>query len=146
MSDFTTSILVNASPRQAFDAINRPRDWWGREIDGKTDRLRESWTYRYQDMHRSTQQIIELVADRRVVWRVTDSEMTFLDDKSEWNGTQMAFDITPKGEQTEIRFTHVGLVPQVECFEICTNAWTGLIQDSLKSLIETGEGLPYTVE
>lgn len=144
--DFTTTILVDRSAREAFDAINRPRDWWGREIDGQTDRLGEEWTYRYKDMHFSRQKTIELVPDRKVVWQVVDAQMNFLQDKAEWRGTEIVFDISPKDGKTQIRFTHAGLVPEVECFEVCKSAWSGLIGDSLLELIETGEGLPDTVE
>ena len=145
-NSFTTTILVDKSPEAAFDAINRPREWWGREIEGSTDRLGEEWTYRYKDMHFSRHRTTELVPGRRVAWRVVDSHMSFLKDKEEWKDTELTFDIARKGDQTEIRFTHVGLVPGAECFEICTDAWSGLIGDSLKELIETGEGLPDTVE
>lgn len=130
----------------AFDAINRPRDWWGKEIEGRTDRLGEEWTYRYKDMHVSKQRTTEFVRGRRVVWHVADAQMNFLKDKSEWKNTDLIFDIARKGDKTEIRFTHAGLVPEVECFDVCTNAWTGLIADSLKGLIESGQGLPDTVE
>jgi hypothetical protein len=144
--DFTTTVLVNRSPKEAFDAINRPRDWWGRDIEGRTDRADEEWTYRYKDMHFSRQRTAELVPDRKVVWHVLEARMNFLQDKTEWEDTKMIFDISRKGDKTEIRFTHAGLVPEVECFDICKSAWTGLIADSLQNLIETGEGLPDTVE
>lgn len=144
--DFTTTILVDRTAKEAFDAIIRPRDWWGREIEGQTDRLGEEWTYRYKDMHFSRQKTIELVPDRKVVWQVVDAQMNFLQDKAEWRGTEIVFDISPKDGKTQIRFTHAGLVPEVECFEVCKNAWSGLISDSLLELIETGEGLPDTVE
>ena len=144
--DFTTSILVDRSPKEAFDAINRPRDWWGKDIEGQTDRTGEEWTYRYKDMHFSKQRTAELVPGSKVVWHVVEARMNFLQDKTEWEGTKMIFDISGKGDKTEIRFTHAGLVPEVECFDICKNAWTGLIADSLRNLVETGEGLPDTVE
>lgn len=146
MTDFTTIALVDATPQQAFDAINRPRDWWGQSIEGSTDTLGGEWTYRYKDMHRSTQRTSEFVDGKRVVWDVIDSELSFLNDKSEWTGTKLVFDITPRGDKTEIRFTHVGLQPHVECYDMCEPAWTGLIQDSLKDLIEKGAGQPDTVE
>jgi hypothetical protein len=145
-NSFTTVILVEQSPMAAFDAINRPRDWWGKEIEGRTDRLGEEWTYRYKDMHFSKQSTTEFAPGRRVVWHVADAQMNFLKDKSEWKNTDLVFDIARKGDKTEIRFTHAGLVPEVECFDICKNAWTGLIADSLKGLIESGQGLPDTVE
>ena len=144
--DFTTAILVDRSAKEAFDAINRPRDWWGKEIEGPTDELGGEWTYRYRDMHFSKQQTTELVPERRVVWHVVDARMNFLQDKAEWKDTKIVFDITSSGDKTEIRFTHVGLVPDVECVDVCRNAWSGLIGDSLLKLIETGQGLPDTVE
>jgi hypothetical protein len=38
--------------------------------------------------------------------------------------------------------THQGLVPEYECFEICRDAWTSYIQNSLHDLIVTGKGQP----
>ena len=72
--------------------------------------------------------------------------MSFLRDTGEWTGTKLVFELEPKGEGTQVRFTHLGLVPEVECFDICTDAWTGLIQGSLKNRIETGVGDPDSVE
>ncbi|MEO6548620.1 MAG: hypothetical protein ABIN94_11495 [Ferruginibacter sp.] len=42
----------------------------------------------------------------------------------------------------QIRFTHLGLVPEYECFEVCRDAWTNYIQKSLYNLITTGKGQP----
>jgi hypothetical protein len=33
-------------------------------------------------------------------------------------------------------------VPTYECFDVCSNAWAFFINDSLRSLIATGEGHP----
>ena len=44
--------------------------------------------------------------------------------------------------KTELRFTHKGLVPRYECFEICSNAWTHYVQQSLAGLVNTGKGMP----
>ncbi|WP_161596676.1 hypothetical protein [Chitinophaga vietnamensis] len=44
--------------------------------------------------------------------------------------------------KTEVRFSHLGLMPASECFDACSNAWTGYINNSLQRLIATGEGLP----
>jgi hypothetical protein len=140
------TILVDKTPEQAFAAINDPRAWWGKEIDGRTDRAGEEWTYRYKDMHYSRHKTVELVPNEKVVWQVVDSEMSFLEDKREWKDTRIVFDIADRDGKTEVRFTHVGLVPDVECFEICTDAWSGLIGGSLRSLIEEGEGDPDSVE
>jgi len=32
------------------------------------------------------------------------------------------FEITRKGDKTELRFTHVGLEPAYECYDVCSDA------------------------
>jgi len=135
--DFTTTILVDQTPKQAFDAINNVRGWWSGEIEGPTDKLGEAFTYRYQDFHYSKQKLTELVPDRKVVWLVTEGSINFVKDKSEWNDSKIIFDIAEKEGKTQIRFTHEGLTPQIECFDACSNAWTGIITDSLRRFITT---------
>lgn len=141
-SDFTTTILVDQTPRQVFDAVNHVRDWWSEEIQGRTDKSQEVFDYHYQDVHRSKMKIIEFVPNEKVVWLVLDNYFKFTQDKSEWNGTKIIFEISEKDGKTQLRFTHLGLVPQYECFEICRDAWTNYIQKSLRSLITTGKGMP----
>ena len=140
--DFTTTISVDRTPEEAFAAINNVRGWWSGEIEGDTDKLGAAFLYRYKDMHRSKQTITELVPGKRVVWHVSDSHLSFLDDKSEWDGTSIAFDLSEKDGKTEIRFVHVGLVPQFECYGSCSSAWGMLINGNLRKLITTGQRQP----
>lgn len=144
--DFTTSFEVDQTPEEVFDAINNVRAWWSGEIDGSTDKLGEVFTYRYKDLHRTTQKITELVPGKRVVWHVTEAQLNFVEDKNEWNGTDVVFDIIPKGDKTEVRFTHVGLVPAFECYGGCSGAWGYYINDSLRNLITSGKGQPNEKE
>ncbi len=144
--DYTSSCLVDQSPEQVFAAINNVRGWWSGEIDGRTDKLGAEFTYRYQDVHRSTQRITELAPGKKVVWHVLDAKINFVKDKAEWNGTDIIFEITKTGDKTELRFTHVGLVPTIECYGKCTGAWGFYINDSLRSLITTGKGDPNPTE
>jgi hypothetical protein len=141
-TDFTTTVLVDQSSEQVFGAVNNVRSWWSGQIDGQTDQLAAEFTYRYQNLHRSTQRITEFVPGRKVVWRVVDSYIDFVNDKTEWNGTDIIFEITRKGGKTELRFTHAGLVPSVECYGKCVGAWTFHIEERLRDLITTGKGAP----
>jgi hypothetical protein len=84
--------------------------------------------------------------EKTVVWEVQDNYFKFTEDKTEWKGTKIVFELARKGENTQIRFTHVGLVPEYECFEVCSNAWGTYIGGSLKSLITTGKGHPNPKE
>jgi len=97
-------------------------------------------------MHRSEQKITEFIPGKKVVWHVSDGYLGFVKDKSEWKGTDIVFEITKKDDKTELRFTHVGLVPAFECYGDCSGAWGFYINDSLRSLITTGKGLPNPEE
>ena len=44
--------------------------------------------------------------------------------------------------KTQVLFTHVGLVPQVECYDGCTKGWDQYIKGSLFKLLTKGKGEP----
>jgi hypothetical protein len=144
--NYNTAFTVDKSPAEVFAAINNVRDWWSGEIDGPTDKLGAEFTYSDQDLHRSTQKITELVPGKKVVWHVKDAAINFVKDKAEWSGTNVVFEIAKKGDKTELRFTHVGLRPAIECYGKCAGAWGFYINDSLRSLITTGKGDPNEKE
>ncbi len=141
---FTTSYLVDQTPEQVFAAVNDVRAWWTGEIEGTTDALGAEFVYRYKNVHKTTQKITELVPGKKVVWRIVDSYLSSFDDKKEWNGTEVTFEIAKKDGKTELRFTHVGLVPTIQCYGDCSGAWGFFINESLRSLITTGKGVPHT--
>ncbi|TCC96034.1 SRPBCC domain-containing protein [Pedobacter hiemivivus] len=140
--DFTTTILVDQSPKAAFDAINNVRGWWSEEIEGHTEKLNDEFDYHYQDVHRCKMRLIEVIPEKKVVWLVLDNYFKFTEDKSEWIGTKVIFEIEKKDNKTQIRVTHQGLVPEYECYDICVNAWTQYVQQSLFNLITKGKGEP----
>jgi hypothetical protein len=144
--NFTTSFLVDQTPKEAFEAINNVRGWWTEGAEGNAEKLNDEFSVQFWDVHYSRQRLIEVVPYSKIVWLITDSRLSFIEDKSEWTGTQVVFDITKKEDQTEVRFTHMGLVPQGECYKDCSNAWAGYINNSLKSLVTTGKGNPTTME
>jgi hypothetical protein len=138
--NFTTSFTVEHSAEEAFKAITNVQGWWTGEIDGNADALGAEFTYRYPDLHYSKQKVTELVPDRKVVWKVTEAHLTFLEDPAEWTGTEITFEIVPRGARTEVRFAHEGLRSDFECFETCSSAWGFFVNGSLRRLITTGEG------
>jgi hypothetical protein len=140
--NFTTTISVDQSPEVAFAAINNPRGWWSENIEGSTTNFGDVWKYHYKDAHRCTMKVIEAVPNKKVVWLVVDNYFNFTEDKTEWTNTKVVFEISTHGNKTEIRFTHHGLVPAYECFDVCSNAWGSYVNDSLRNLIATGKGKP----
>lgn len=144
--DFTTTILVEQTPKEAFDAINNVRGWWSEEIEGSTDKLNAEFKYHFKDVHICKMKIVEFVHDKKNVWLVLENYFNFTEDKSEWTGTKIIFEIAEKDGKTQITFTHQGLVPEYECYPICFNAWSQYIGQSLFSLIATGKGQPNSSE
>jgi uncharacterized protein YndB with AHSA1/START domain len=141
-TDFTTSFEVSQTPEQVFDAITNVRGWWSEEIRGNTRYLNDEFIYSYKDVHMSKMKLIEVVPNKKVVWQVMENQISFVKDQSEWVGNKVVFEITPKGNKTELKFTQIGLVPAYECYDICKVAWTNFINVSLKNLIENGNGVP----
>ncbi|RZJ67248.1 MAG: SRPBCC domain-containing protein [Flavobacterium sp.] len=144
--DFRTSIIVSQTPHDVFDAVNDPRAWWSEEIVGETDKLNSIWNYHYKDVHICKIKIVELVPDKKVVWEVLENHFSFVTDQSEWVGTKIEFAISQKEGKTELIFTHHGLTPKDECFQICNDAWTQYIENSLRNLIVAGKGQPNPKE
>jgi len=141
-SDYTTTITVDRSPEEVFTAINNVRSWWSEEIEGSTQHLNDEWTYRYQDVHRCKIKITAYLPNQKVVWQVMDNYFSFTRDKEEWKGNQIVFEIIEKEGRTQLQFTQIGLVPAMECYDICINAWDTYIRKSLYNLITTGVGQP----
>lgn len=139
-TDFTTSILVDQTPAEVYKAVNNVAAWWHGEIKGPSKRQHDEFDYRFESFHFSKQKVLELVPDKKVVWLVTDSELSFTKNKSEWTGTKIIFEIAEVNGKTQLRFTHQGLLPKFECYEACSGGWSQLIQKSLFSLITTGKG------
>jgi hypothetical protein len=144
MSDqsFTSTFTVDQEPSVAFAAINNVRGWWSGDIDGETDKLGDEFAYRYEVIHYSRQRITELVPNEKVVWLVLDSNLSFVENKTEWNGTEISFEVSRHGDQTDVCFTHHGLIPDYECYEVCSGAWSFYMKESLRRFIETGQGEP----
>jgi uncharacterized protein YndB with AHSA1/START domain len=146
---FTTTVTVDRAPDEVFHAINDVRGWWSEEVEGRTDQVGSQFRYRGHDEantveHLATIRVEQLVPGRRIVWRVLDNHFSFTDDQTEWKDTEIRFDLTEKNGATEVRFTHAGLVPSYECFDVCSNAWGFYIRASLPNLITTGEGTPIS--
>jgi hypothetical protein len=140
--DLKIGITVNATRHEAFKAINSVTKWWTENLEGGSKKLNDEFTVRFGDVHLSTQKLVELIPDKKVVWLVTDSRLNFVKDKKEWINTKISFDIAEKGEKTQITFTHIGLVPAIECYDGCSGAWGYYIKESLFKLLTEGKGMP----
>lgn len=139
-NSFRTTFAVDQSPEEVFRAIVDVPGWWTGDVDGSAAKVGDEFVYRYADLHVSRQRVTELDPGRTVVWRVLDAKLSFTADPAEWTGTEIVFRIDRRDGRTVLTFEHLGLVPDVECFDQCSSAWGFFINGSLQRLVTTGEG------
>lgn len=139
---YSTTITVDRPAREVFDVINDPRVWWWSDLDGQADEIGAVFVFDSRPDHIWRFRVTELVPAEKVVWRVFDSETGFVEDRDEWNDTEITFELSETDGATSVRFTHVGLTPDLECFDSCSAGWTGYITDSLARLLTAGQGRP----
>jgi hypothetical protein len=141
-SNYHISLIVNARAADVFRQINNVAAWWTDDLKGHTQKLHDEFTVQFGDVHVSTQKIVEFIPGKRVTWLVTHSKLNFIKDKQEWNNTEIRFDLDEKDGKTQIDFTHIGLVPNVECYESCVGGWDYYLKGSLYQLLTKGVGTP----
>jgi len=140
--NFATKLLVSQTPHEVFKAVTNVRGWWSYDIQGDTAKLNDEFVFEVKGVHRSKQKLVEVIPDRKVVWLVTEADMSFVKQRDEWKDTRVVFEIEKQAEKTQLHFTHEGLVSSIECYGACSPAWTQYIRHSLFDLITTGKGDP----
>ena len=138
---FRQEMVMAASPLQVFDALTSLEGlmgWWASSARGSGSAggrfklgfagLDETMTMRVD--------VAEPTTD--VAW--TCLEHTGLRD---WKGTKIVFNMADRGaDQTALSFRHIGLVPDLECYEQCHAGWQHFLA-SLRSFVERGRGNPF---
>jgi len=137
-SEFSTSILVTKTPEEAFAAINRVPAWWSGNVEGSAIHLGSEFTYTVPGVHYCKLKVVESIPGESIVWLVVESLLSYANNKTEWTGTRIRFDISRQDDRILVRFTHEGLVPAFECFQECSKAWTLLVEGQLFRLVSTG--------
>lgn len=139
-TDFTYTLLTERTPQEVFQAITDVRSWWSglysEEYSGETEKLYDEFSFRAGDgAHYSKQKLVEVIPNKKVVWLITESELTFLEKTDEWVGTKVIFEISEKDGKTQLVFTHQGLTPEIECYDSCAPAWSTYLEEKLLPLI-----------
>ena len=140
-TDFSATLVVDKTPKEAFDAIADVSAWWAKNFTGNSKNKGDVFSVKFGDTFVNFK-ITEAVPGKKVIWLVTDCNLHWIKDKKEWKGTQVVWDIAPVGNTTEIVMTHVGLVPESECYNDCYAGWNGHIKGSLYKLLSEGVGMP----
>ncbi len=139
--NFHRTIKVNSTAEEVMKKISQVNKWWAKKVKGKTEKLNDKFTVNFGETFVDFQ-ISELVPDKKIVWKVTDCNLHWIKNKKEWNGTEVVFELSDKKNSTQIDFTHIGLVPGIECYKDCEAGWTEHITESLVKFINEGKGMP----
>jgi len=141
--DFTAIIELEKPSQYVFKTITDDvAKWWGgKDLEGSSAKLNDEFVIHHPGAHYSKQKLVEVIPDKKIVWLITESELSWLEkDKNEWTNTKMIFEISVEGDKTLLRFTHEGLVPEKECYEKCAHmGWDIVIKDWLFNFINTGK-------
>ncbi|HEY9002061.1 MAG TPA: SRPBCC domain-containing protein [Mucilaginibacter sp.] len=137
---YCSSIVVNESAMEAYDKISRVNEWWAANFKGNAKTLGDEFTVTFGETY-VTFKITEAIPGKKVTWLVTDSYLPWQNDKTEWTDTEVVFEISTENNSTKIDMTHVGLTPEVECFENCQAGWNHYINRSLTKFMNEGQGV-----
>ncbi len=139
--DYSSSITENIRAQEATGRISRVADWWSASFTGASDKVGDTFTVRWSDTFVDFA-VVDIVPSKKIIWRVTDCNLPFIEDKKEWEDTQVVFDISSDGPATTVTMTHAGLVPGIECYNTCKKGWDFYILESLKNLLKENRGFP----
>jgi len=140
--NYTATIEVEKSPQVVFDCLKEVPKWWSRDFKGNSTKLNDEFVISHPGRHYSKQKLTDVIPGKRLVWFVTDSELSWIEnDKHEWTNTKMIFVITHHGGKTVVNFTHEGLVPEKECYAMCQQGWDMVIKDRLFHFITDGKAI-----
>lgn len=140
-NNYHAELTIAGSAEEVFKKINRVSDWWTSNFEGNSGKINDVFTVRFGETF-VTFKIVDLIPGSIVVWLVTDCHLHWLNDKKEWKGTKIVWEVSSKKGQTKIDMTHIGLVPGIECYDKCNAGWNYFIKESLLSLITEEKGFP----
>jgi hypothetical protein len=91
-----------------------------------------------------TFKVTEIQPLRKIRWLVTDSYLPLFKDVSQWTNTELLWEMSTDGMLSRLTMTHIGLMPEIECYTDCKKGWNFYINESLFKLITEGTGMPGT--
>lgn len=142
--DYNITITAAISAEEAFEKISNVADWWTKSFKGKAKEAGDTFTIQFGET-RVAFEIVEAARPKKIVWRVTNSYLHWLNNKDEWQGTKIVWEVSSKNKRTQITMTHVGLTPGIECYYNCVKGWDEYINESLLKLLTVDKGAPHTI-
>lgn len=102
--NFKSAISIEKPASEVFAAILNVRSWWSglfeESFEGASENLGDEFSFRAGGgLHYSKQKLIELVRNEKLVWLVTEANLSFLEKTDEWVGTKISFTLSSNNQQ-----------------------------------------------
>ena len=145
MKNFETNLIVEAPIDLIYNSLmNSINEWWTEMFEGSAQKVGDIFTIRFGSQIYKTMKVEELILNHSVTWLVVDAliDLPELDHKKEWIDTQIIWTLSSTAAGTMLRLTHIGLTPEVQCYDLCKNGWQSFLY-SLNKYLTTGIGAPF---
>jgi uncharacterized protein YndB with AHSA1/START domain len=142
--DFHYEITVESTAKKIYTGLTQNiQNWWTEKMEGSANKINEVFTVRFDKTFKKIK-VVELIPDKKIIWEVMESyiDIAEINNKSEWNGTKIVWEINQNEDSTDLILTHHGLKPSLECYEVCDNGWISFME-SFHDYITTGMGTPF---
>jgi hypothetical protein len=140
--DYCSTITAKNSPKDIYDKISTVSSWWSTNFEGNATHLGDIFTVRFKNGDWYKIKIDELIPDKKIVWNVIDADQTWHDNRKEWIGTKIIWEISPENNGSRVDMTQLGLTPDLECYDRCKKGWDFLVNESLAKYLAEGAGMP----
>ena len=141
---YSTEVLISIKPDLLYKAITEDINKWWTELSNQATEVGDQLVVRFEKNTSWVMTMSEANPNRSLIWKVVEAnhDLDILSKKDEWKGTTIKWEIVENKNGSKVTLTHQGLVPKLECFEICQAGWNYFL-GSLKDYLETGKGNPY---
>ena len=138
---FAKEFSVLAECRRVFDALTTLDGlvgWWASTAKGAAASAGETFELGFAGVGEKIDMRVDAaIWPTSVVWTCLSHS-----GLPEWEDTKIVFKLKDDDDATSVAFRHVGLVPDLECYEHCHAGWEHFLA-SLRSYSERGEGSPF---
>jgi uncharacterized protein YndB with AHSA1/START domain len=107
-TNYSVEMELAKSPNDVFNHLINLRKWWPEDFAGEDIKPNSEFVFTTGDSHYSKNKVVEFVPNKKVVWLAIESIRKT--DNYEWTGTKFIFELTPKGDNTILKFTYDGVV------------------------------------
>jgi uncharacterized protein YndB with AHSA1/START domain len=134
--DIVHSVDIETTPDHLYEAITTPKGlagWWTPQVKVEpTVGALNKFTFTGTTL---AFRVDTLEPTRHIGW-------SSVQVPPDWEGTQVMFDITPKNDTVNLRFSHTGFASPGGSFGVTSYSWAQYLR-SIKLLLETGKGEPF---